>query len=92
MSRERLSRSVSKEVKHRVSSRTMQENQDSNVKNVMLMHVMGDKHRAEMERISNIDAHSMLESISKELKLTDYTLSRCITSGTDHFTKLEVTT
>lgn len=58
----------------------------------MLMHVMGDKYKAEMERISSIDAHGMLESISKELKLTDYTLSRCITSGTDHFTKLDVTT
>ena len=38
------------------------------------------------------DAYSMLEKVSKELKLADYTLTRIVTSGTDHFTKLKVTT
>jgi len=34
----------------------------------------------------------MLEKVSKELKLTDYNLTRLVTSGTDHFIKLKVTT
>ena len=33
----------------------------------------------------------MLEKVAKDLKLTDYSLSRCVTSGTDHFIKLMVT-
>ena len=70
----------------------MQENKSANVQTQMLRHVCGDKHKAKMEKISGVDAHGMLENIAKELKLAGYTLSRCITSGTDHFTRLEVTT
>ena len=42
--------------------------------------------------VLNTDADEMLQKVSKDLKLTDYTLSRIVTSGTDHFTKLKVTT
>ena len=45
-----------------------------------------------MEKIVNTDANGMLEKVAKDLKLTDYNLSRCVTSGTDHFIKLMVTT
>ena len=34
----------------------------------------------------------MLQKVSKELKMTDYTLSRIVTSGTDHFIRLKTTT
>ena len=33
----------------------------------------------------------MLKQVSKDLKLTDYNLSRVVTSGTEHFIKLKVT-
>ena len=34
----------------------------------------------------------MLKQVAKDLKLTDYNLSRVVTSGTEHFIKLRVTT
>ena len=33
----------------------------------------------------------MLKKVAKDLKLTDYNLSRVVTSGTEHFIKLRVT-
>ena len=42
--------------------------------------------------VLNTDADEMLQKVSKDLKLTDYTLSRIVTSGTDHFIKLKATT
>lgn len=53
---------------------------------------MGDQNIAENHKIANTDTFAMLEQISKDIKTTDYTLSRCITSGTDHFIKLKVAT
>lgn len=53
---------------------------------------MSDHNTAELNKIAQTDTIAMLEQISKDIKLTDYTLSRCITSGTDHFIKLKVTT
>ena len=56
------------------------------------MNAMGEEFRQEMEKIVNTDANGMLAKVAKDLKLTDYNLSRCVTSGTDHFIKLMVTT
>lgn len=33
----------------------------------------------------------MLDKVAKDLKRTDYKLSRLVTSGIDHFIKLKVT-
>ena len=32
----------------------------------------------------------MIQQVSKEIKITDYTLNRLVCSGTDHFKKLAV--
>ena len=45
-----------------------------------------------MERIAAVDAEGMLSKVAKDLKRTDYRLSRLVTAGTDHFIKLKVTT
>lgn len=45
-----------------------------------------------MDRIVNMNASAMLDKVAKDLKRTDYKLSRIVTSGTDHFSKLKVTT
>jgi len=47
----------------------------STKKTVDLLSSAGDdKFMADFNRIHHTDAHGMLESIAKELKLTDYTL------------------
>ena len=43
-------------------------------------------------RVSEADTKAMLAEMAKELKRTDYKLSRIVTSGTDHFMNLKVTT
>lgn len=34
----------------------------------------------------------MLQKVSKDIKITDYTLNRLVCSGTDHFLKLAIVT
>ena len=70
----------------------MKENDDSTKTSKLLRNALGDKIMAEYAKIMQTDANFLLEKVSKELKLTDYTLSRVVTSGTDHFIKLAVTT
>ena len=55
--------------------------------------VKGDAHSKQYRaEILNTDADEMLQKVSKDLKLTDYTLSRIVTSGTEHFIRLKTTT
>ena len=64
----------------------MKENEEVKWRNQMLGSVFRGDLAATRNSILKTDTHGMLEKVSKDLKLTDYTLSRCVTSGTDHFT------
>lgn len=57
----------------------------------MLSAVVGAKLYGDMERIMTTDTEAMLSQVAKDLKRTDYKLSRLVTSGTDHFLKLRIT-
>ena len=45
----------------------------------------------DMDRIQNTDTEAMLVKVAKDLKRTDYKLLHLVTSGTNHLTKLKVT-
>ena len=71
--------------KTNISKITLMENEEAMTKREALRFALVDKVMVDFEKIANTDANGMLSSISKELKLTDYTLKRCVTAGTDHF-------
>ena len=71
---------------------TIEENSDIAKTGEQLQKALSDKTKREIEYIKSTNAHDMLEKVAKDLKLTGYNLSRCVTSGTDHFIKLTITT
>ena len=84
---------TSRNVKPGLSSTVMNENNKVVEQIELQRSAVGDSqlksYRAE---ILHTDADEMLQKVSKELKMTDYTLSRIVTSGTDHFIRLKTTT
>ena len=52
---------------------------------------INDEVQNELKKNRDFDAEGMLQKVSKDLKLTDYRLSRCVTSGTEHFIPLQIT-
>ena len=80
------------ERKQSLSKKTIAENAEQSRSHRVLNAVAGAKFYGDMERIAAVDAEGMLSKVAKDLKRTDYRLSRLVTAGTDHFIKLKVTT
>ena len=77
--------------KHSLSIKTMEENMEQAKSHKVLTAVAGSKLYGELNCVSNINTEAMLDKVAKDLKRTDYKLSRLVTSGIDHFIKLKVT-
>lgn len=81
----------SKENTSRLSIHTIEQNKEQAKTNTVLRKVFGARAQSDIDKINKTDTGDMLQRIGKDLKRTDYRLSRIVTSGTDHFSKLKVT-
>lgn len=77
---------------NRLSGQTIKANYENIVMNRDLIKGLCDEAVYDLRQSREFDAKGMLQKFSKELKLTDYKLNQCLTSGTEHFTHLRVTT